>query len=239
MRNRSLILASALPSLLIAGCGGAPRPQSSSQLVVTEQKALPSPNREDLTAPDRPSLIGPYDRVAIDVFNVPELTREVQVDASGRISLPLIGSVDAGGKTADELAREVTQLLGDKYVRNPFVTINLLGSVSQVVTVDGEVNEPGLYPVSNQMTLMRAIASAKGTTDVAKLQEVVILRTVNGQRMAGLYNLTAIRNGAYADPIIYANDVIVVGDSPTRRLFKNLIALSPLLSAPIVAVLQN
>jgi polysaccharide biosynthesis/export protein len=226
-------------AIFMAGCAGQQRPVSSPQLVVTKDSILPAPSRRDLLAPDRPSLIGPFDKVQIDVFNVPELSREVQVDASGRVSLPLIGSVDAGGKTSDELAREITQQLGSRYVRNPFVTVNLQGSVSQVVTVDGEVNEPGLYPVSNQMTLMRAISSAKGVSDVARLQDVVILRTVEGQRMAGLYNLAAIRMGAYADPVIYANDVIVVGDSPQRRFFKNLVAFSPAIAAPIVAIVQR
>src|SRR3546814_12026329 len=89
-----------------------------------------------------------------------------------------------------------------RYVRNPQVTVNIKSSVSQVVTVDGEVKEPGLYPVTNQMTLMRVIASAKGLSEFAKQEQVVILRTVDNQRMAGLYDISAIRLGAYADPQI-------------------------------------
>ena len=86
------------------------------------------------------------------------------------------------------------------------------------------------------MTLMRAIASAKGLAEFARQEDIVILRTVNGRRMAGLYNIAAIRNGAYDDPPIYANDVIVVGDSPQRRLFRDLVSLSPLLAAPLIAI---
>jgi polysaccharide export outer membrane protein len=88
------------------------------------------------------------------------------------------------------------------------------------------------------MTLMRAIASAKGMNEFAREEEVVILRTANGRKMAGLYNLAAIRRGAYDDPAIYANDVIVVGDSPQRRMFRDLVALSPVLAAPLIAILQ-
>ncbi|WP_196782026.1 hypothetical protein, partial [Salmonella enterica] len=73
------------------------------------------------------------------------------------------------------------------------------------------------------MTLMRAVATAKGTTEFAKLDDVVIFRTVNGQKMAALYNLKAIRQGAYDDPEVFANDVVVVGDSPARRLFKDIL----------------
>lgn len=223
----------------LSACAGRPQLESSSRLVVVPGSAsLPAPVRTDLTAPDRPSLIGPLDTLQVDVFNVPELSRELQVDASGRISMPLIGTIDARGKTAAELAAAVEGALRGRYVRNPNVTINIRSSVSQVVTVDGQVVEPGLYPVTNQMTLMRAIASAKGLSEFAREDDVVILRTVDGRHMAGLYNIGAIRRGAYEDPAIYANDVIVVGNSPQRRLFRDVVSLAPLLAAPLIAVLQ-
>jgi polysaccharide export outer membrane protein len=88
------------------------------------------------------------------------------------------------------------------------------------------------------MTLMRAIASAKGLSEYARQDDVVILRIVDGRKMAGLYNVDAIRRGAYDDPAIYANDMIVVGDSPQRRLFRDFVALTPILAAPLIAVLQ-
>ncbi len=227
-----------LPAAL-AACGGRVSLQSTPALTVVQTSSLPAPNREDLTAADRPSLIGPLDTIAVDVFNVPELSREVQVDASGRISMPLIGTLDARGKTADELARAIEDALRGRYVRNPQVTINIKSSVSQVVTIDGSVTEPGLYPVTNQMTLLRAVASAKGLTEFARVDDVVILRTVNGRRMAGLYNIAAIRRGLYDDPAIYANDVVLVGDSPQRRLFRDFISLSPLLASPLIAIFNR
>jgi polysaccharide export outer membrane protein len=223
----------------LAGCARNPPLELNSGLVVVEQSTmLPPPNRNDLTAADRPALIGPLDTIQVDVFNVPELSREMQVDASGGISMPLIGMIDARGKTAAELAVNIETSLRGRYVRNPQVTINIRSSVSQVVTVDGQVVEPGLYPVTNQMTLMRAVASAKGLSEYARAEEVVILRTVEGQRMAALYSIAAIRRGAYQDPAIYANDVIVVGDSPQRRLFRDVVSLAPLLAAPLVATLR-
>lgn len=223
----------------LSACGGAEPIRTTADLTVVEGAAgLPAPERSDLTTAERISLIGPLDTIGVDVFGVPDLSREMQVDAGGRISMPLIGSLDAGGKTAEELAEAVESRLRGRYVRNPEVTVNIRSSVSQVVTVDGQVVEPGLYPVSNQMTLMRAIASAKGLSEFAKQDDVVILRTVNNRKMAGLYNVAAIRRGNYADPAIYANDVIVVGDSPERRRFRDLIALSPLLAAPLITILQ-
>lgn len=228
------LLASAL-----SACGGREPLQSTARLTVIEgETALPAPVRSDLTAPDRPALIGPLDTIEVDVFGVPELSREMQVDASGRISMPLIGTVDARGKTAGELAEAIEGALGGRYVRDPDVTINIKSSVSQVVTIDGEVVEPGLYPVTNQMTLLRAVASAKGLSEFARENDVVILRTVEGRRMAGLYDIEAIRRGMYDDPPIYANDVVVVGDSPARRLFRDFVSLAPLLASPLVAILR-
>jgi len=229
-----------LCGLAVAACGRPEPIQSTERLTVVEGRAeLPAPDRADLTASDRPAFIGPLDTIEVDVFGVPELSRELQVDASGRISMPLAGTLDARGKTAAELAAHVEGALRARYIRDPQVTINIKNSVSQVVTMEGQLVEPGLYPVTNQMTLLRAVASAKGLTEFAREKDVVILRTVNGQRMAGLYNINAIRRGAYDDPPIFANDVVVVGDSPQRRLFRDFISLAPLLASPIVAILQN
>lgn len=226
-------------TLVLSACAGRREPLvSTSRLTVVSDSTMPAPVRGDLTAGDRPSLIGPLDTVQIDVFNVPDLSREIQVDASGRIAMPLAGTIDARGFTANELATAVEAALRAHYVRDPEVTVNIKNSVSQVVTIDGQVVEPGLYPVTNQMTLLRAIASAKGLTEFARDDDVVVLRTVKGRKLAGLYNIDAIRRGAYDDPAIYANDVIVVGDSPQRRMFRDLVSLAPILAAPLIAVLQ-
>ena len=228
-----------LAVFLLAGCAHREPLVSTDRLtVVSDDQTLPAPTREDLTAADRPALIGPLDTIQVDVFNVPDLSREMQVDASGRIAMPLVGTIDARGRTSAELARAIEGELRGRYVRNPEVTVNIRSSVSQVVTIDGQVVEPGLYPVTNQMTLMRAIASAKGLSEFARQDDVVILRTVGSRKMAGLYNMGAIRRGAYDDPAIYANDVIVVGDSPQRRLFRDVASVAPALAAPLIAILQ-
>ena len=227
-------------ALALVGCAGRAPIHSTPELTVfAGQTEMPTPGRRDLVAEDRLALVGPLDTISVSVYGVPELSREMQVDAGGRIAMPLIGVIDAGGKTAAELALDIEGQLSGRYVRNPNVTVNIVSSVSQVVTIDGQVVEPGLYPVTNQMTLLRAVASARGLSEFADEDDVVVLRTVQGQRIAGLYNIEAIRRGLYDDPPIYANDLVVVGDSPQRRLFRDFISLAPLLAAPIVAVLQR
>lgn len=234
-------LAVALLALTLSGCisGGSMRPDDDNpNITMVKQAELPPPARTDQYALERPYLIGPYDRLAINVFGIPDLNTEVQTDASGRISMPLVGLVEAAGKTPDELARSIEESLKGRYVRNPSVTVNLRETVSQVVTVDGEVRTPGLYPVIGRMTLMRAVARAQGVTDLANVKEVLVFRTVEGRQMVGLYDLRAIRAGYYTDPEIYANDVIIVGTSQAKRLFRDLLPVAGLLITPFIAFVQ-
>ncbi|MCD2323317.1 polysaccharide export protein [Sphingomonas sp. IC-56] len=239
--KRSVVFRTASLVLCVALIGCASRPLGGSEAVkVVDSAALPEPGRADLVSGDRPYLIGPFDKLTIDVFGIPELSqREVQTDASGRLSFPLVGTLEVAGQTPSEVQEMIKERLRGSYVRDPQVTVNLKETVSQMVTVDGEVRDPGLFPVVGRMTLMRAIATAKGTAQFAKLDDVVVFRTVQGQRYAALYNLKAIRRGAYSDPEIFANDVIVVGDSPGRRLFSTFLQAAPILSGPLIVALQN
>jgi polysaccharide export outer membrane protein len=229
-----LLLAFLLPS-----CAGSSILGESPNVTVVSSEGLPEPTRVDLLSSNRPYLIGPFDKLKIDVFGIEDLTKEVQIDASGRLSFPLIGVVKASGLTPGELADEIENRLQGRYVRNPEVTVNLDETVSQVITVDGQVDKPGLYPVIGRMTLMRAVATAGGTVEFAKLNDVVIFRSVNGEQLAGIYNLKAIRRGNYSDPEVFANDVIVVGDSQRARLFKDIITALPALTTPIILLLRK
>lgn len=229
------------PALLIAvaGCSGPKALGGATDVQVVSGTALPAPGRSDVAELNREYLVGPYDKLKIDVFGIPDLReRIVQVDASGRLAFPLAGTIEAAGKTPNDLADLIASKLRNQYIRDPQVTVNLEQTVSQVVTVDGEVREPGLYPVIGRMTLMRAVATAKGLGEFARQNDVVVFRTVNGQKMAALYDLRAIRRGAYSDPEIYANDIVVVGDSQARRIFKDVIAGSSLITTPLIVLLR-
>jgi polysaccharide export outer membrane protein len=223
-----------LPLALLAGCASAPKLGGDPNLKVMQASELPSPDRVDMTSGARPYFVGPFDKLTIDVFGIPELTqREIQVDAAGRISFPLAGVIEVSGRTPGEIEELLALQMRNNFVRNPQVT------VSQLLTVDGQVTKPGVYPVVGRMSLLRAMAVAGGTTEYSKLNEVIIFRTVGGERLAALYDLKAIRNGAYADPEVFANDVVMVGDSASRRLFKDLITVVPLLTTPLIIAVDR
>lgn len=227
-------------SLLVTGCGGSVKPVGGApNLSVVESSILPAPTMDDYRIVGRAYAIGPYDKLRIDVMGMPEFSlQEIQADAGGKISVPLAGSIEAAGRTPEEVSILIRDRLRAEHVRDPRVAVNLLETVSQQIAVEGEVEKPGLYPATGNMTLLTTIARAEGTTEFTNLKDVIVFRTVNNKQYAALYNLAAIRRGAYADPAIYANDRVIVGDSPQRRLFKDLLQVVPLITTPLVVALQ-
>ena len=230
-----------LAALALTACAKTPPPLTPGpHLTVLPTSELPAPAEVDPGTGAYVYRIAPYDRLLISVFGIPELSQQdVQVSTGGTVSFPFIGEVVAQGRTPQELASDIAAGLRRNYMRDPQVTVNVKDTVSQMVTVDGQVREPGAYPAESRMTLMRAVARARGTTEFARLQDVVIFRTVGDQEMAALYNLDAIRRGAYRDPPVYANDVVIVGDSPARRMFRDILQASGLIVSPVVALLQR
>jgi polysaccharide export outer membrane protein len=193
--------------------------------------SLPPPDRAGTTIIEAEYRIGPLDKLQVSVFQVPELTGETVVDASGFISLPLIGQVNAAGRSAGELSKAIADKLRDKYLQDPQVTVTLKEAVSQKITIEGAVQEPGVFPISGHTTLMQAIAMARGA-DPARANEkkVVVFRTINGQRMAAGFNLREIRNGKAEDPQVYGSDIIVVDSSTARGVIHDMVSTVPLLA---------
>ena len=175
--------------------------------------------------------IGPLDALDITVLQEPELSsKAIQVDAFGNVNLPLVGDVKAGGKTASELAREVAARFGQRYLKNPQVSVVVSKPVPQKVVVQGEVTQPGIYEINGPTTLLGAISLAKGETQLAKLADVAVFRTVNGQRMGAMFDVRSIRAGQAEDPEIRSNDLIVVGYSGSRRIWRDVINSFPILN---------
>lgn len=226
----------ALP-LLLAGCGGTPPIAMAPAIEQAPSNELPAPAGAGADGAFVYAL-GPLDKISIEVDGMPDLLREVVVDGQGMISYPLAGSVSARGLTTTQLARTLEERMRENHVRDPRVSVNFVEPVSQIVTVDGEVNKPGLYPVYNQMTLMQAVALAGSDTEFARSTSVLIFREVQGQQYVGLYDLKAIRYGNYADPKIYPNDRIVVSESQARRFLQTIQPFVSLVTTPLIYLVR-
>ncbi|WP_265562425.1 polysaccharide biosynthesis/export family protein [Sphingomicrobium arenosum] len=201
---------------MVAACSSTPGLDSSSQ-VVRVADTLPLPDATEQNAGIVEYRLGPTDEIEIAVFNAPEMARKGQIDAAGNFLLPLIGSVQAGGKTPVELAALIADELRGRYIRDPQVSVNVIEARAHTVTVDGAVTKPGIYPISGPMTLQRAIATAAGLNKIADPDKVIIFRTIEGQKMAAMFDLNEIRSGRVEDPQVFGNDIVIVGESGVRR----------------------
>src|SRR6476646_1898720 len=174
--------------------------------------------------------IAPMDKLAIKVFKMDDLSGDYDVDLAGNISLPLIGQIEAANLTTAQLDDQLTQKLGAKYLEHPDVSVAIKSSTAHVVTVDGAVREGGSFPVGGPISLIQAIAMAKGTDEDANPRRVAVFRTISGQRQAAAFDLTAIRRGQSPDPQIYPGDIVVVDGSSIKAAQKQIFQSLPLLS---------
>ena len=173
--------------------------------------------------------IGVLDVLSIRVFQEPELSFEqVAVDAAGTINYPLVGEITAVDKTVIELSDEIETRLGARFIRDPQVVVGVVSSAGQRVTVEGQVNEPGVYEVAGSSSLLESVARAKGLSNLAVDDEVVVFRVVEGQRMGAVFDLKAIREGRAADPQILGGDSIVVGFSAVRGVYQDFLRAAPI-----------
>ena len=172
--------------------------------------------------------IGPLDKLNIVVFQVKELTVEnLQVDGGGQILLPLIGSVIAKGKTTTELSQEIAAKLKANYMQSPQVSVTVADTASQKVTVEGAVNEAGVFELKGRTSLLEAVARAKGASKAANLRRVSIIRSVDGIAHAATFDLSAISAGKARNPEVVANDVVIVDTSRSKSFWHGLIEVMP------------
>src|SRR5579863_317758 len=172
--------------------------------------------------------IGPLDVLDISVFKVPDLTKDVQVAEDGTINYPLIGDVRAAGRTAHELEGDLRKQLGSKFLRDPQVTVLVKEFNSQRVTVSGSVKTSGVYAIKGNTSLMQVIAMAGDVDTATDSGDVVVFRTINGQRSAAKFDIDKIKAGKAADPPVEPGDIVVVDSSATKTALRNVLMALPL-----------
>ena len=160
-------------ALIIGISGCASSGQSSA---ASPSSAAPTSTSQQLSKPD-PALdyrLGSGDKLRVIVFGEDDLSGEFDVTGSGKVSLPLIGQVQAAGLTLDEFEAEVTRSLKQGYLTNPKVSVEVLNY--RPFYIIGEVDKPGQYPYTNGMNVLNAVAVAGGFTYRAREDEVFITR---------------------------------------------------------------
>jgi polysaccharide export outer membrane protein len=201
-------------AIALGGCG--------SEVVMRDSSAPPSlPEPDNIRANANFSQsdyrISPNDVLDINVYQFDKLSRTVQVDGAGRVSLPLIGGVTAAGRTVSELEADIARRLGARYLQSPQVSVFVKESVGRQITVDGAVKKPGVYTLKGKTTLLQALAMAEGLNEVGDAGTVTVIRKSNQQQVSARYDLATIRSGSDGDPLVYGGDTIVVDESVARH----------------------
>ena len=182
-------------------------------------RTLPPPPQ---TQGGRVQLLSPNDVLEITFFGIEKLNRVVRVDSTGNISMPLVGTVQAAGRTVRQLEKHLERQYGRSYLQNPQITINVKESFGQRATVDGEVKKPGIYPITPRTSLLQILSQAQGFTLIGDPTKVFVFRNISGQRYAAQFNVEAIRGGKMSDPRIYGGDIVVTFPSSTKVAMQNL-----------------
>jgi polysaccharide biosynthesis/export protein len=155
-------------------------------LAPASQTAASSPANDATKAHDDSFVIGNDDVLAINVWKEPDISRSIPVRSDGKISLPLVGEVQATGRTPLKLEQEIAARLKN-FIGEPEVTVIVQQINSQKFNILGQVNRPGSYPIANSATVLDAIALAGGFRDFAKQKAIYVLRQNSDGTQARLH----------------------------------------------------
>lgn len=162
--------------------------------------------------------IGPPDQLEITVLPDPLIERRVTVRPDGRISFDLIGDVEAAGRTPGEIAREIEERIA-YYKRDPRVTVDVAVSLTDSITIFGEVRAPGAFPLERDTRLAEAIGLRGGPTTFARKGKVRVIRVVDSQTEVFIADIGAIQRGDLTTNIfLRKGDIVVVPPNILARI---------------------
>jgi polysaccharide biosynthesis/export protein len=188
VKSNSLGLALTAAILMVAGltaAGQTKPPEPKANEPKQASPATPSPNSPEKTAESSAAavdptkyLIGPEDVLFIRVWREPDFTMPASVRPDGKITMPLVGEVQAGDQTPLQLTKTITEMLG-KYLNNPDVNVIVTDVRSKKYYIDGEVLKPGTYLLVTPTTVLEALSNCGGFRDFANSKKIRILRKGN------------------------------------------------------------
>jgi polysaccharide export outer membrane protein len=212
---RSILQSSTL--LLVVSVGLWAQSDSASGQPAPSAKAEKHAGAADTQTPEKGRsddsyVIGADDILSINVWKEPDVTRSVTVRSDGKISLPLVGELQAGGQTPRQLQQEITKRL-QSYISEPEVTVIVSEGKSQRINILGMVARPGAYMLTGSATVLDAIALAGGFKDFAKKKSIYVLRAeADGAQKRISFNYNEVIKGIHPEQNIklMARDTVVV-----------------------------
>jgi len=185
----SVVLAGVLANS--ASAQAAPATAAGSAAATTAEKPADKPHDDSF-------VIGNDDVLAINVWKEPDISRSIPVRSDGKISLPLVGEVQAAGLTPLKLEKDIAEKL-KSYISEPEVTVMVQQVNSQKFNILGQVNKPGSYVIANSPTVLDAIALAGGFRDFAKRKSIYVLRHGASGEVRLAFNYKDVSQGKNMD----------------------------------------
>ncbi len=189
-----------------------PRAPAAGQQTAAKRTAEKPSEGQPAAHSDSSYVIGANDVLAINVWKEPDISRSVPVRSDGKISLPLVGELQASGQTPQQLEEDITKRLRN-YISEPEVTVIVTASKSQRVNIMGMVNKPGAYLLTSTTTVLDAIAMAGGFKDFARQKSIYVLRQApDGTQKRIPFNYKEVIKGQNSEQNIrlQAGDTLVV-----------------------------
>lgn len=220
--------------LVLSGCATDRSVGLAPEVTLTNLEELPPPCGEISY------VIGPQEKLEIEVVGAESLSGTYLTDIDAKLAFPLVGALEFGGRSPAEAAVMIAERLRGQYVLDPQVRVIPEEFPIPSISVGGQVTKPGSYPAVGKQTLLRIVNQAEGLAQYANGDDVLVLRTVDSQQYIGVYNMTAIERGNYPDPLLFPNDIVMVGDSPQRRRLDRFLQLLPaVLTAATIFITQR
>jgi polysaccharide export outer membrane protein len=188
---------------LVVLCGCTP-PVSHLTEAQAAAAAVPHPDHDKY-------LLGPEDALEISVWKEPDLTKQLVVRPDGKITYPLIGEVQAAGKTVKQLQAEILKRL-EKYVTDAHVTVILLKAQNYKIYVTGKITKPGEFITGKPVNVMQAISMAGGLTPFASPGSIMVLLSLGGKEEVFPFNYKDVSKGQFLEQnrTLLPGDVVVV-----------------------------
>jgi polysaccharide export outer membrane protein len=185
------------PSLYVAaalllGAAASASAQASNGSTPTPRPAAPAAVQGVVVSSDY--VIGPEDVLGVLFWREQEMSGDVAVRPDGKITLPLIGDMDAAGRKPEALKNEI-QKAAEKYLADANVTIVVRQLNSRKVFITGQVATPGAHPLSGPRTVMQLIALAGGLTEYADSEHITVMREENGTTKSFKFNYKDVAKG--------------------------------------------
>lgn len=194
-----------------SGQSAPPQPQPAAAPPAAARPAAEQPRTPEGVRPPSDYVIGADDVLEVIVWREKDLSTEVKVRPDGKVSLPLVNDLHAGGLTPEEFRSLATEAM-TKFVEAPSVTVIVKQINSRQVFVMGEVVKPGPYPLTAPTTVLQLLAQAGGPTPYAKVSEIAVMRTVNGKTTRHLFNYKDVSRGRRVEQniLLRPGDTVII-----------------------------